>query len=217
MVAQTNIAIIPALFDGGVVVPVHSAEIWASTGPLSVSLRSPPSPAPCKGWGEGGPSPTGLVGEGSAASSSCDHPRPLLRSFLCGLRTLRGDIHKQGREKITVMGPISRICGTSSRCWRRLCSIMWRSSPGSRLPRRGIGSRGSSLAGVDSGGGQGVPAEILAATNRCGVFHGIDAMPMHIDHARRLAAAAAIPNLLLHAVDFAAASGLELPQFDYIV
>src|SRR5580700_2911545 len=53
--------------------------------------------------GEEGPSPTGLVGEGSAASSSCDHPRPLLRSFLRGLRTLRGDIHKQWRERITVM------------------------------------------------------------------------------------------------------------------
>src|SRR5439155_10570920 len=65
--------------------------------------------------------------------------------------------------------------------------------------------------------GQGVTAAILAATHPCGVFHGIDAMPAHIDHARRLAAAAAIPNLQLQAVDFAAAIDLELPQFDYIV
>ena len=42
-------------------------------------------------------------------------------------------------------------------------------------------------------------------------------MPVHIDHARRLAVAAAIPNLQLHALDFAAAIDLELPQFDYIV
>ena len=62
-----------------------------------------------------------------------------------------------------------------------------------------------------------ITAAILAATHPSGVFHGIDAMPVHIDHARRLAAAAAIPNLELHAVDFAAAIDLELPQFDYIV
>ncbi len=42
-------------------------------------------------------------------------------------------------------------------------------------------------------------------------------MPVHIDHARRLAAAAAITNLQSHAVDFTAATDLELPQFDYIV
>ena len=79
-------------------------------------------------------------------------------------------------------------------------------------PRRQHG-----FAWCDLGCGQGVTAAILAATHPAGVFHGIDAMPAHIDHARRLAAAAAIPNLELHAVDFAAASGLELPQFDYIV
>ncbi|HWZ68717.1 MAG TPA: class I SAM-dependent methyltransferase, partial [Stellaceae bacterium] len=78
-------------------------------------------------------------------------------------------------------------------------------------------ARRNGLAWCDLGCGQGVTAAILAATHPCGVFHGVDAMPVHIDHARRLAAAAAIPNLQLHAVDFAAASGLELPQFDYIV
>ncbi len=78
-------------------------------------------------------------------------------------------------------------------------------------------ARQNGFAWCDLGCGQGVTAAILAATHPAGVFHGIDAMPVHIDHARRLAAAAAIPNLQLHAVDFAAAIGLELPQFDYIV
>ncbi len=78
-------------------------------------------------------------------------------------------------------------------------------------------TRTSGFAWCDLGCGQGVTAAILAATHPSGMFHGIDAMPAHIDHARRLAAAAAIPNLQLHAVDFAAAVGLELPQFDYIV
>ena len=77
--------------------------------------------------------------------------------------------------------------------------------------------RQNGLAWCDLGCGQGVTAAILAATHPSGVFHGIDAMPVHIDHGRRLAAAAAIPNLQLHAVDFGAAIGLELPQFDYIV
>jgi SAM-dependent methyltransferase len=78
-------------------------------------------------------------------------------------------------------------------------------------------ARRNGFAWCDLGCGQGVTAAILAATHPLGVFHGIDAMPMHIDHARRLAAAAAIPNLQLHAVDFAAAIDLDLPQFDYIV
>jgi SAM-dependent methyltransferase len=78
-------------------------------------------------------------------------------------------------------------------------------------------ARRNGFAWCDLGCGQGVTAAILAATHPSGVFHGIDAMPMHIDHARRLAAAAAIPNLRLHAVDFTAAIDLELPQFDYIV
>src|SRR5437868_5950519 len=78
-------------------------------------------------------------------------------------------------------------------------------------------SRRDGFAWCDLGCGQGVTAAILAATHPCGVFHGIDAMSAHIDHARRLVAAAAIPNLQLQAVDFAATIDLELPQFDYIV
>lgn len=69
----------------------------------------------------------------------------------------------------------------------------------------------------DLGCGQGVTAAILAGSQPYGVFHGIDAMPVHIDHARRLAAEAAIPNIRFHAIDFAAAINLELPLFDYIV
>ena len=78
-------------------------------------------------------------------------------------------------------------------------------------------ARKNGFAWCDLGCGQGVTAAILAATHPSGAFHGIDAMPVHIDHARRLAAAAAITNLQLHAVDFTAAIDLELPQFDYIV
>src|SRR5258708_6623372 len=78
-------------------------------------------------------------------------------------------------------------------------------------------ARHSGFAWCDLGCGQGVTAAILAATHPRGVFHGIDGMAAHIDHARRLAAAAAIANLQCHAADFTAAIDLELPQFDYIV
>src|SRR5438270_8782156 len=78
-------------------------------------------------------------------------------------------------------------------------------------------ARRNRFAWCELGCGQGVTAAILAATHPSGAFHGIDAMPVHIHHARRLAAAAAISNLQLHAVDFAAAIDLELPPFDYIV
>src|SRR5215469_498773 len=69
----------------------------------------------------------------------------------------------------------------------------------------------------DLGCGQGVTAVMLAATHPQGEFHGIDAMAVHIDHARRLARHAAIPNVCFYNTDFAAALDLELPQFDYIV
>jgi SAM-dependent methyltransferase len=78
-------------------------------------------------------------------------------------------------------------------------------------------SRHDGFAWCDLGCGQGVTAAIVAASHPSGVFHGIEAMPVHIDHARRLAAEAAVPNIRFHAIDFAAAIDLELPQFDYIV
>jgi SAM-dependent methyltransferase len=77
--------------------------------------------------------------------------------------------------------------------------------------------RRDGFAWCDLGCGQGVTAAILAATHPSGTFHGIDAMEVHVDHGRRLAAAAAIANSRYHAADFAAAIELELPQFDYIV
>lgn len=79
-------------------------------------------------------------------------------------------------------------------------------------PRRKEG-----FAWCDLGCGQGVTANILAATHPGGTFYAIDAMPAHVDHARRLAAEAAIANVSFHVVDFAAALDLELPLFDYIV
>jgi SAM-dependent methyltransferase len=69
----------------------------------------------------------------------------------------------------------------------------------------------------DLGCGQGITAVVLAASHPCGVFYGIDAMPVHVEHARRLAAAAGITNAVFHAADFAAAADLGLPRFDYLV
>ncbi|MGH7115007.1 MAG: class I SAM-dependent methyltransferase, partial [Stellaceae bacterium] len=78
-------------------------------------------------------------------------------------------------------------------------------------------ARGDGFAWCDLGCGQGVTAAILAATHPRGRFHGIDAMPVHIEHARRLAAEAGVANLRLEAIDFAAALERDLPPFDYIV
>jgi len=78
-------------------------------------------------------------------------------------------------------------------------------------------ARKSGFAWCDLGCGQGVTANILAATHPRGTFHAIDAMPAHIDHARRLAGEAAIRNVGFHCVDFASAADLDLPPFDYIV
>ena len=69
----------------------------------------------------------------------------------------------------------------------------------------------------DLGCGQGVTAALLAAMHPAGRFYGVDAMPEHIAHAQGIAAAAAIGNVHFHAADFAAAAGLGLPRFDYIV
>ena len=77
--------------------------------------------------------------------------------------------------------------------------------------------RRNGFAWCDLGCGQGVTANILAATHPQGIFHGIDFMPAHIDHARRLAAEAGTTNLRLDLADFATATELDLPPFDYIV
>ena len=47
-------------------------------------------------------------------------------------------------------------------------------------------ARQNGFAWCDLGCGHGVTAVILAATHPAGIFHGIDALPAHIDHARRL-------------------------------
>jgi SAM-dependent methyltransferase len=78
-------------------------------------------------------------------------------------------------------------------------------------------ARKAGFAWCDLGCGQGVTANILAATHPRGTFHAIDAMPAHIDHARRLAGEAGLSNVGFHCVDFSAAVDLDLPLFDYIV
>ncbi len=69
----------------------------------------------------------------------------------------------------------------------------------------------------DLGCGQGVTAAVLAATHPAGVFHGIDAMTVHTDHAAGLAEEAGAVNAHFHTADFAAALAQDLPPFDYIV
>jgi SAM-dependent methyltransferase len=78
-------------------------------------------------------------------------------------------------------------------------------------------ARGNGFGWCDLGCGQGVTAAVFAATHPDARFYGIDLMPAHIDHARRLAADAGIANATFHAADFVAAAELNLPRFDYIV
>src|SRR5207248_929156 len=78
-------------------------------------------------------------------------------------------------------------------------------------------TRTGGFSWCDLGCGQGVTAAILAATHPRGEFHGIDAMPVHVDHAARLATEAQADNAYFHTVDFAAALKAGLPRFDYIV
>jgi SAM-dependent methyltransferase len=83
---------------------------------------------------------------------------------------------------------------------------------GFAAPRRDAG-----FAWCELGCGPGMAPIIFAATHPEGTFHGIDAMPDHIERGRAIAARAEIPNLALHALDFAAALDRDLPQFQYIV
>jgi SAM-dependent methyltransferase len=77
--------------------------------------------------------------------------------------------------------------------------------------------RNAGFAWCDLGCGHGVTAAILAATHPKATVYGIDIMPVHIDHARRLAADAAIRNATFAVADFDSAAELDLPSFDYIV
>lgn len=78
-------------------------------------------------------------------------------------------------------------------------------------------ARAGAFAFCELGCGQGVTTAILAATHPDGAFYGIDAMPPHIEHARRFAAEAAISNVSFCAADFTAAAAMDQPGFDYIV
>jgi len=77
--------------------------------------------------------------------------------------------------------------------------------------------REEGFAWCDLGCGHGVTAAVLAATHPAGEFHGIDAMPVHIEFAAGLTAEADAPNARFLAADFAAALDRPLPRFDYIV
>ena len=77
--------------------------------------------------------------------------------------------------------------------------------------------RKGGFAWCDLGCGHGVTASVLAATHPGGVFHGIDAMAVHVDHAAALAEEAGAANAHFHTADFAAALARQLPRFDYIV
>jgi SAM-dependent methyltransferase len=83
---------------------------------------------------------------------------------------------------------------------------------GFAAPRRDAGFNWCEL-----GCGPGMAPIIFAATHPEGVFHGVDAMPDHIDRGRAIAERAGLGNLTFHALDFEKAGALDLPKFDYIV
>lgn len=78
-------------------------------------------------------------------------------------------------------------------------------------------ARDGGFAFCELGCGQGVTTTILAATHPQGRFVGVDLMPSHIRHARRLAAEGAVGNVRFFAADFATAEAMQQPGFDYIV
>jgi SAM-dependent methyltransferase len=78
-------------------------------------------------------------------------------------------------------------------------------------------SRDDNFAYCDLGGRQGVTTALLAATHPRGIFHGVDFMAGHIDHAQRLCRETATSNAVFHHADFGSAARMGLPQFDYIV
>jgi SAM-dependent methyltransferase len=87
-----------------------------------------------------------------------------------------------------------------------------------------LGHRAPDLAGpfrwAELGCGQGVSANVFAATNPRAEFHGFDFNPAHIESARRLATSAGLRNAHFHEMSFgeiAAAPDGRIPQFDFIV
>jgi SAM-dependent methyltransferase len=77
--------------------------------------------------------------------------------------------------------------------------------------------RRDGFAWCDLGCGYGLTTAVFAATHPAGYFHGVDMMPEHIEQARLFAAESAITNIAFHIADFANASQMGLPGFDYIV
>ncbi|WP_235603100.1 class I SAM-dependent methyltransferase [Piscirickettsia litoralis] len=67
------------------------------------------------------------------------------------------------------------------------------------------------------GSGNGVTANILAASFPEAEFHAIDFMPVHIANARHLADEAELNNMHFHETSFQDADQLNLGKFDYIV
>jgi SAM-dependent methyltransferase len=82
---------------------------------------------------------------------------------------------------------------------------------GFAAPRRDPG-----FSWCELGCGPGMAPIIFAATHPEGVFHGVDVMPDHIARGSAVARQAGLNNLTFHALDFAAATALDLPKFDYI-
>src|SRR5215467_14270164 len=83
---------------------------------------------------------------------------------------------------------------------------------GVRPPERANGFRW-----CDLGCGHGVTGVVLAATHPNGEFHGIAAMPAHIELAASLATDAGTKNAQYRAIDFAGALDAGLPSFNYVV
>jgi SAM-dependent methyltransferase len=94
--------------------------------------------------------------------------------------------------------------------WLDLVAIICGFAP----PRRDPTQQG--FAWCELGCGPGMAPIIFAATHPEGVFHGVDVMPDHIARGSAIARGAGLDNLTLHALDFTAATELDLPKFDYI-
>jgi SAM-dependent methyltransferase len=70
---------------------------------------------------------------------------------------------------------------------------------------------------MDLGFGMGVPLVCLAAANPQARFYGVDFMPEHVAHARRLADAAGLDNLDVRTLSFADLGAADFPMLDVIV
>lgn len=76
---------------------------------------------------------------------------------------------------------------------------------------------GQPFAYAELGCGQGLTSTLLAAVHPEGRFEAIDALPSHMDNARRLAGAAGHDNVRFAAETFAGFAARPGPDFDFIV